>query len=201
MFVEDSIKGFIEKLASSSPTPGGGSVAALGGALSASLVSMVCNLSKDVEELKPVLEDSNILRAECIKLMDDDASAFDGIMKAFKMPRKTDRDKAARRAAIQDALKGAAKVPLIVAGRCMHVIRLSNTTAKKCNQNAISDIGVAALIAYASVMSAALNVKINLKSIKDEEFLQEVGSEIKDLEEEAEKGMKEVLKYVESVIG
>jgi len=201
MFVNTPLKEFLDTLSTSSPTPGGGSVAALGGALSASLISMVCSLSKDVEELQPVYKDSEILKAECSKLIDDDAAAFDGVMRAFKLPKGTSEEKTARRATIQNALKDAARVPLIVAGRCMHIIRLSDTTARICNQNAISDVGVAALLAYASLRSAALNVNINLKSIKDEEFNHETRTEIEDLKSEAEKQMNGVLKYVESVIG
>jgi formiminotetrahydrofolate cyclodeaminase len=198
MHVDKSLKEFLDVLSSSAPTPGGGSVAALGGAMSASLISMVCSLSKDAEELQSVHKDSEILRAECSKLVDDDAMAFDGVMKAFKLPKGSDEEKAVRREAIQAAFKDAARVPLVVAGRCMEMLRLSEVAAKKCNKNAISDVGVAALMAYASLRSAALNVNINLGSIKDEEYVEDASSELKDLQKEAEKKMKEVVKFVES---
>jgi formiminotetrahydrofolate cyclodeaminase len=200
MLIDSPVNEFLEKLSSSSPTPGGGSVAALGGAMSASLISMVCRLSEDVEELKSVLNDSEILRSELTKLVDEDAKAFDEVMKAFRMPKGSDDEKATRREAIQNALKGAAKVPLIVAGRCTHLIRLSNSTVKVCNKNAISDVGVATLLAYSSLKSAALNVEINLKSIKDEDFRNDAREELKDLRNEVDDVIETIMESVESAI-
>lgn len=201
MLIEEPLKDFLDSLSSSAPTPGGGSAAALGGALSASLISMVCRLSEDAEELQAVLKDSEILKSELTKLVDEDARAFDEVMKAFKLPKGTDEEKAERKESIQNALKGAARVPLIVAGRCAQLLKLSSAIAKKCNKNAISDVGVASLLAHASLRSAALNVNINLGSIKDEEFNSEATMELKDLRSEAERELKEVVEYVESVIG
>lgn len=201
MYAERPMKDFLEELSSSSSTPGGGSVSALGGALSASLISMVTSLSGDVEELQRVHKDSEILRAECTKLIDDDVKAFDAVMRSFKMPKGTDEEKGVRREAIQGALKDAARIPLIVAGRCTEILRLSGKTARICNRNAISDVGVAALMAYASMRGASMNVRINLASIDDEDFNMEVVSELRDLRSEAEGEMKDVIKYVESAIG
>jgi len=201
MLIDEPLKDFLDSLSSSAPTPGGGSAAALGGALSASLISMVCRLSEDVEELQAVLKDSEILKSELTKLVDEDARAFNEVIKAFKLPKDTDEEKAERKESIQNALKGAARVPLIVAGRCAQLIKLASETAKKCNKNAISDVGVASLMAHASLRSAALNVNINLGSIKDEEFNSETTMELKDLRSEAERELKEVVDFVESVIG
>ena len=200
MLTEKSVKEFIETLSSSAPTPGGGSVAALGGALSASLISMVCRLSSDVEDLQTSLKESETLRLELTGLVDDDARAFDEVMKAFKLPKGTDEEKATRRTTIQSALKGAAEVPLNVAGGCARLLDLSNSTAKICNKNAISDVGVAALLAYASLGSASLNVDINLKSIKDEDFKAKATAELNELMDKAESEMREAVGLVESAL-
>jgi formiminotetrahydrofolate cyclodeaminase len=200
MYTDEAIKDFLETLSSSSPTPGGGSVSALGGALSASLISMVCSISEDVEGLRSVHKDSEILRAECTKLIDDDARAFDAVMRSFRLPKETDEEKATRKQAIQSALKDAARIPLIVAGRCTEILRLSGKTARMCNKNAISDVGVAALMAYAAMRGASMNVKINLASIEDEDFNMELVAELRELRSEAEGEMSEVVKYVESVL-
>jgi formiminotetrahydrofolate cyclodeaminase len=199
VFVDKPIVHFLETLSSSSATPGGGSVSALGGALSASLISMVASLSED-EELHRIHKDSEILRAECTKLIEDDVKAFDAVMRSFKMPKGTDEEKALRKEAIQSALKDAARVPLIVAGRCTEILRLSGRTARICNRNAISDVGVAALMAYASMRGASMNVRINLASIDDEDFNLEVVGELRDLRSEAEGEMKDAVKFVESVL-
>jgi formiminotetrahydrofolate cyclodeaminase len=200
MHVEKPMKDFLEVLSSSSPTPGGGSVSALGGALSASLISMVCSLSGDVEELQRIHKDSEILRAECTRLVDDDAKAFDAVRRSFKLPKGTDEEKAIRQEAIQSALKDAARIPLIVAGRCTEMLRLSGRVARICNKNAISDVGVAALMAYASMRGASMNVRINIAFIKDEDFNMEVVAELRELRSEAEGEMKDVVGYVESAI-
>jgi formiminotetrahydrofolate cyclodeaminase len=200
MFVERPMTHFLETLSSSSATPGGGSVSALGGALSASLISMVASLSGENEELQRIHKDSEILRAECTKLIDDDVKAFDAVMRSFKMPKGTDEEKAVRKEAIQSALKDAVRVPLIVAGRCTEILRLSGKIARICNRNAISDVGVAALMAYASMRGASMNVRINLASIDDEDFNLEVVGELRDLRSEAEGEMKEAVKFVESIL-
>ena len=170
---------FLDELASSAPAPGGGSVAALSGALGAALVSMVCNLTvgkkkyADVQEdIQALLERSEALRYELIDLLEADVQVYTSVSKAYKMPRQTEEEKAARRAAIQAALKGATDVPMKVAEACVKVLDLCTPAAEKGNVNAVSDAGVAALMAEAGLRSAALNVLINLGAIKDEDFVE-----------------------------
>lgn len=181
---------FLGELASDSPTPGGGSVAALAGALGSALASMVCNLTigkkkyVDVEdEMKEVLGMTETLRLELTQLIDEDAGAFDRVMDAMKLPKETDEEKAARRAAIERALVTAASVPLAVMAKCVDVAKLAKVVAGKGNRNAVSDAGVAALMARAGAHAARLNVLINLSGIRSDEHQGFVASSRKALED------------------
>ena len=179
---------FLDALASSAPAPGGGSVAALSGSLGAALVSMVCNLTLGKKKYADVQEDiadlvaqSEALRGELTDLIDADVAAFTGVSTAYRMPRATPEEKAARSAAIQDALRGATVVPMQVAAACVKVLDLCTPAAEMGNVNAVSDAGVAALMAEAGLRSAALNVIINLNAIKDEGFCADMGAKLKAL--------------------
>jgi formiminotetrahydrofolate cyclodeaminase len=201
----ENVDEFLEKLASSSPTPGGGSVSALSGAMGAALSSMVCNLTtgkkgyEDVEaDLQQMLSQTEQLRTELTQLVQEDAQAFDGVMASFRLPKDTEKQKQKRRQAIQESLKHAAEVPMQVARKCFQVIELSKTAAEKGNKNSVSDAGVSALVAKAGLQGALLNVKINLSSIKDEEFNQKLSQEASELEQKAETLTKETLSIVES---
>jgi len=172
-----AIEPFLDALASQNATPGGGSAAAIIGAMGAALVSMVCHLTvgkkkyAEVEgEMKNVLARSEALRAKLTGMIEDDVTAFDAVMGAYGMAKETDADKAAREQAIQAALKQATDVPL----RCCHaareVIELAAIASEKGNLNVISDAGVAVLAAYAALRSAALNVFTNARMITDKVF-------------------------------
>ncbi len=174
------ITNFLDELASSAPAPGGGSVASLAGALGAALVSMVCNLTlgkKGYEEvqgdIQELLARSEALRQELTDLLEADVAAYTAYSQAAKMPRDTEEQKAARNQAMQAALKNATLVPLRVAEAAVRVMELCMPTAEKGNKWAVSDAGVAVLMAEAALRSAALNVFINLGSIKDEAFVAE----------------------------
>ncbi|WP_020179507.1 methenyltetrahydrofolate cyclohydrolase [Methylopila sp. M107] len=175
---DQALGAFLDDLASERPTPGGGGAAAISGAMGAALVSMVCNLTigkpKYVEveaDLKAVLEKSEKLRAELTKAIEDDVQAFDAVMGAYGLPKgENDEAKAARTAKIQAALKEATDVPLECAKLCAEVVKLAEETADKGNLNVISDAGVAVQSAYAGLLSAALNVRVNAASIKDRDF-------------------------------
>lgn len=180
MLTEKPVTAFLDELASSAPAPGGGSVAALSGALGAALVSMVCNLTvgkkkyADVQEdIKALLAQSEALRKELVELLDADVQVYTEVSRAMKMPRATDEEKAARTAAMQRALKAATDVPMQVAEACVEVMELCRPAAEKGNVNAVSDAGVAVLMAEAGLRSAALNILINLAWIKDEAFVAE----------------------------
>ncbi len=187
---------FLGELASDSPTPGGGSVAALAGALGAALNSMVANLTigkkkyVDVEEeMKELLSLTESLRVELDGLIAEDASAFDKVMAAMKLPKETDEEKAARRDVLQDSLVDAARVPLAVMEKCVDVIRLAEPIAAKGNKNTVSDAGVAALMGRAGAHAARLNVLINLGGIRAErhrDFVTKANEALAELAQEAD---------------
>ena len=169
---------FLDELASNAPAPGGGSAAALSGALGAALVSMVCNLTlgkkayADVQDdIKDLLAQSEALRQQLTDLLEEDVKAYTGYSKAAKMPRATDEEKAARATAMQAALKVATDVPLSIAETAVKVMDLCMTAAQKGSKWAVSDAGVAVLMAEAALRSAALNVLINLGTLRDQEFV------------------------------
>jgi len=199
-----SVNGFLTELASKSPAPGGGSVAALSGALGTALTSMVCHLTigkeqyKDGEqEIKEVLAKSEKLRKRLTILIDEDTHAFNDVIKAFKMPKETDEQKEKRKQAIQKGYKRAAQVPLETAKTCEKILDVAQIVAQKGNQNSITDAAVSALMARSGVESAILNVKINLGSIKDEIFIDTISSEIAQLHQHAANKTKNILQIVE----
>lgn len=178
MIKDKTIHQFLDELASKSATPGGGSAAAIMGAMGAALVSMVCNLTigkKNYEavepEMKELLAKAETLRAQLMDMVRADVEVFDKVMSAYGLPRETDEQKAARSEAIQLALKAATDVPIECAKACAEVIRLSKIAAEKGNRNVISDAGVAVVAGYAALKSAALNVYVNAGAIKDETFV------------------------------
>lgn len=205
MLVEKTITGFIDELASDLPAPGGGSVAALSGALGAGLLSMVCNLTigkekyKDVEaDLKELLPRAEEKQKQLLELIDTDTESFNKVMAAFKLPKGNEEEKKARSEAIQKATIIAAQVPLDAALTCLEVLRLAPEIAEKGNINAASDVGVAAQQAEAGLHGAVLNVKINLSSIKDQDFVKKAESQVEEYLAEGEKIKKEVMSVVQA---
>jgi formiminotetrahydrofolate cyclodeaminase len=188
MAATETIQGFLDGLASSAPTPGGGGAAAISGAMGAALLSMVCNLTIGKKkyvaveaELREILGKSEALRAELTGMIADDVAAFDAVMAAYGLPKDTDEQKAARAERIQAALKVATDVPLACCRVCRQVIDLAETVADKGNLNVISDAGVAVLSAHAGLRSAALNVYVNAKGLDDRTFAESRLSELEGL--------------------
>jgi formiminotetrahydrofolate cyclodeaminase len=178
MIKDNTLERFLDDLAGKSSTPGGGSAAAVMGAMGAALVSMVANFTVGKKGYEAVSDDMAALlarsekyRGQFVGMIQKDIDAFNGVMAAYGMPRNTDDEKQARAEAIQAALKTATDVPLECAVLCLDVIELSRQAAEKGNKNVISDAGVAVLAAEAALGSAALNVYINIGNIKDEEFV------------------------------
>jgi formiminotetrahydrofolate cyclodeaminase len=176
-YVEATIESYLDKLAGVEPEPGGGSAAALVGALGAALVTMVTNLTLGKEKYAAVQEDmaeiqkaSEKLRRQLEELVSVDAHAYGAVAAAMKLPQGDETQRRERGRVLQAALVGAAEVPLRVAEAAAEVARLSLPAAEKGNPNAVSDAGVAVLLADAAAQSAALNVKINLAWIEDDEF-------------------------------
>ena len=208
MTANSSLVTFLDDLASERPTPGGGGAAAVSGAIGAALVSMVANLTigkKNYEAVREDLEAVNAkaeaLRAELIRAIDEDVVAFNSVMGAYGLPRATDEEKAKRAASIQAALKDATLAPLRAVKACFDVIRLSAAAAEKGNLNVISDAGVAVLSANAGLRSAALNVFINAKAIKDRDFAEKQIAEVNALLAQAAEMTESVYQTVRTKIG
>jgi glutamate formiminotransferase/formiminotetrahydrofolate cyclodeaminase len=202
-----SVKGFLSELASKSPAPGGGSVAALSGALGTALSSMVCNLTIGKErytemqdEIKEALAKSEKLKKRLTELIDEDTEAFNDVIKAFKMPKETEKQKEIRKQAIQQGYKTAATVPLKTAKTCEKILDIARIVAVKGNKNSITDTAVSALMAKAGVDSAILNVKINLGSIKDSGFVDKISSELDLLQKNTVGKTNTILKIVSNAM-
>jgi formiminotetrahydrofolate cyclodeaminase len=186
-----SIHEFAEVVASNSPVPGGGSIAALSGALSAALAEMVANLTtgkkKYIEAEPEMNEIKNKAMALRIKLLDDierDSYAYNKVMEAYKMPKDTDEEKVLRNKAIEESAKTAAEVPLQVAQTSFEILPLAEAVVARGNSNAVTDGLVAAMLARTAVLSALLNVRINLDTIKDQDFVLEFKKKADVLQEE-----------------
>jgi formiminotetrahydrofolate cyclodeaminase len=188
MYIDQPMRHFLDKLASKSPEPGGGSVAALTGSLGAALVSMVCGLTlgkekyKDVQpQVEALVKESEKLRTEMQDLIQKDTEVYGGLSEVYKMPKNTDAEKAARTARMQEALKLACQVPFEIGLKSLEVAKLAGRAAEIGNVAAVSDAGVAVLLAQACAQSAALNVKINVNSIRDETYTRETWSKMQDV--------------------
>ena len=171
----EALEDWLERLASSAPTPGGGAAAALAAATGAALVEMVVSLtvgkSAYVEHephVQPIGEQARALRRQALDLAAADEVAFDQVMAAYALPRQTDEEKATRSAAIQAATADAARPPLEIAEVAARVIELAAALPGRSNRNVLSDVGVAAALAGAALESAAINVEVNLGALKDE---------------------------------
>jgi formiminotetrahydrofolate cyclodeaminase len=185
---EQTIETFLGTLASSAPTPGGGSVAGLSGAMAAGLVSMVCALTigkkqfAEIEgEVRGIQDRAEGLRRELQALAQEDIEVFGRLSMAYKLPRITDADAASRQAAIQKVTRIAAGVPLRTAQAAAALMPLCTSLASRCSRLIVSDIGVAALLARATVQSAVLNVEINLSGLEDKIFVREARAQIEDM--------------------
>tara|TARA_B100000963_G_C22568270_1_gene644794 strand:- start:592 stop:1221 length:630 start_codon:yes stop_codon:yes gene_type:complete len=205
--VEKSVSIFLDELSSSSATPGGGSAAALMGAMGAALVSMVGNLTKgkkkyeSVEkEVLSVLSNSEQLRTELYRAIKKDVEAFDSVMEAYGLPKNNDAQKLERSLKIQDALKVAMDAPLECATLASKVIPLCRKIAEIGNVNIISDAGVAVLAARAAFKSAELNVYVNASGLKDKVFADKKIEEIRELSKIVEREERETFNYVAKVI-
>jgi methenyltetrahydrofolate cyclohydrolase len=179
---------FLERLASGAPTPGGGSASALAGAAGAALLHMVVELTAsgpdggDEETLAELRGAAASWQSELTRLVDLDAAAYDAVIAARRLPRTTDREIEARRVQVAGAVREATRVPLEIARRAFAVLTLAERIAGIGNRNAISDVGVAALLAAGAVRGAAMNVRINLPALLvDDPLRTEAGGEVETL--------------------
>ena len=188
MLASMPIDQFLDLLASPSPTPGGGGIAALAGALSAGLLSMVCNLTIGKEkyagvqeEVKKLLAETEELRGQLLHLVDADAQAFNQIMEGYRLPKGTEEEKRARAAHIQEATLAASRVPLEIAQKCARLVELVDPAAQITNVQAIGDVAMAAYMAEGALRGAVINIDINLRSVKDQESVRQLNEQAQAL--------------------
>ena len=197
MIKDLKLQEFLEQLGSSLPAPGGGSAAAVSCAMGAALISMLCNLTKgrdkyaEFEDLvQAALLKANKLIYKAIDALQEDNDAYNKVMAAFKLPKNSDDEIAARKLAVQDAYQGAIVPPEKVAGCCIEIMRLAKNLLNKSNANAKSDLVVGAVQAHAGLLSALENIKINLDALErlgsDAQFIASKREWMKELELEAE---------------
>jgi len=205
MLVKKTVESLLTEISSPTPTPGGGSVAALAGALGIALTSMVCNLTigkkkyNGVEEdMRGILRQSEELRIRFSSLVDKDASAFKKVIEAIGLPKDTDDQQALREAAIREATKEATLVPLEVMRHCIDGLALTQEVAQSGNVNSVSDAGVAAIMLHAAAEAASLNVKINLSSLSDTEFVGWKSDEVETLLKTSKMKLEEAQEIVAS---
>lgn len=203
MLADLTVKEFLNKVSGNDPVPGGGSVAALNGAIASALAAMVARLTlgrKGYEAHQELMEHISEIARRQMELMiadvDRDSDAYDRVFACFKMPKATDEEKAARSAAIQEATKYAAMVPMQVARRACELMDIISDVAHLGNQNAVTDACVAMMSARSAVLGALMNVRINLCSIKDPEFVRQLKEEAGELEHEACEKEKQLLDTV-----
>ena len=186
---ELSVNEFTAVTISDAPAPGGGSVAALAGALGASLAGMVASLTigkakyaDAEEEMKELLARAEEIRRELLEDIEKDTESFSAYMEAIGLPKDTEEQKAYRREKMQEGLKAAAVVPLECAKTAAKIFSISAAVVARGNKNAVTDGLVSAMMARSAVLGAVLNVKINLVSIKDEAFTADLAAQCEELE-------------------
>ncbi len=196
---------FLDDLASGEPTPGGGSAAALAGALAAALAAMVANLTVgrkryvDVDvQMQAALHEAETLRSRLTSLVAEDAQAYEQVRAAYRLPKETAEDVAARNRAIQTAMQGASQTPLETMRACIAVLRLAEQAVTLGNVNAATDGAVGALLAQAGLRGAALNVRVNLGGIEDQAFTAAAQQTVAALQAEAEAIVARILAAVEA---
>lgn len=199
-----SIVNFVDETSMDSPAPGGGSVSATAGAMGAALAAMVCNLTigkKGYETaweiLRPLAEAAQKSKNQFLKAIDLDTEAFNAVMTAFSLPKNSESEKTARTAAIQEANKGAVQIPLSVMRSGVALLEKILPVAENGNSNALSDIGVAALMLRSAVEGAFLNVKINLPNISDQDFVTSNQTEADKLASLARIAERKILDIIE----
>lgn len=197
-----TVKGLLDVTAGKNPVPGGGSISALSGSIAAALTEMVAGLTigkkkyAEVEEqMKQLVERVQQIRQQLILDIDRDSEAYNVVFAAFQMPKETDEEKAARSAQIQEATKIAANVPMEVARRVYSLLSDIEEVVSNGNQNAVTDGCVAMMSARNAIIGALFNVRINLTSIKDEQYVADMTAEADRLEREVIEREAKVIEY------
>jgi len=199
-----SFQEFADEVSSSSPAPGGGSVSALSGSLGAALMSMVSNLTynkKGYEKNNQLVSDigisAQVLKKDLLILIDKDTEAFDGIMRAFRLPKKTNKQKSKREESILVATKNAIETPLLIMRKCNKLLTIVKGLIKHGNKSSFSDTAVSVELLNASIRGASYNIKINLKDISDDNYISSITKESNSIMDKSSTIYKEILKEID----
>lgn len=197
-----TLNDFTEKLASNSPIPGGGSVAAVSASLGAALTEMVANLTlgkkkylQVEDEMNSIIKQTTELRNKLLDYIEKDSCAYNQVIEAYKMPKDTEEEKAVRTKAIEEGSKIAAEVPYEIAKISYEIFPLAEAVVKNGNSNAITDGLISAMLARTAVLAGILNVKINLDYITDVDFVSKYRALTDELEAKACEYEKKILDY------
>jgi len=203
--VPESLEALLERIAAATPTPGGGTVSAICGALSAALSRMVANLAVGKQgyeavqaELGSIESKGSELLRRFLKLADKDAAAYEGVVAAMRMPKASDAERTMRKGAMQAAYKRATEIPMETIRACLDALELAKLAARHGNRNAITDAGVAAILAESGMRGAALNVRINVAAISDASWRASTEAELESLLKRGEGVAHEVQAFVAS---
>ncbi len=207
MLANLTVKEFLAKTAGNAPVPGGGSIAALSAAIASALTEMVANLTigkkkyEDKEEMmKQIAASANNYQMLFIHDIDADSDAYNNVFDAFKLPKETEEEKTERNKQIQETIKIAAEVPMEVARKGYAMMDIISQVAENGNQNAITDACVSMMTARTAVLSAILNVKINLSSLRDEAYIAQMKQECDLLEKASIAKEQELLNKVNQML-
>ncbi len=202
--VSESLEEFLERVAASTPTPGGGTVSAICGAMSAALSRMVANLAVGKQgyeaaqsDLVSIESKGKDLQRRFLDLAERDAKAYDAVVAAMRLPKGTDAERAARKDAMQAAYKRATEVPMMTIRAALDGLELARLAAEKGNRNAITDAGVAALTAEAGIRAASLNVRINLTALRDNALRSRIEDRLAAILRDADRVGHETMALVE----
>jgi formiminotetrahydrofolate cyclodeaminase len=196
------IKRFLEKLSSNTPTPGGGSASALAGTLSASLILMTAGLSlkrgrMKKRELRGIKKAVSGIQKSLFRAIEEDAESYEVVLKAFRLPKDTEKERLIRSKAIQEAYRKATVTPQLVCQQSIKLLEYSNILILKGNPNALSDVGVAAFLADAAIKGGLLNIGINLGPVRDKSFRRKMHSLARRLEKRRNEIMGSIQRKLE----
>lgn len=206
-FADMTCNEFVDKLASKSPVPGGGGVAALVGAIGVALSSMVCNLTTGKKryaefenDIQNILKKAADLQQDLMQMIDEDAENFLPLSKAYGMPKDTEEERQLKEETLEKALKQACEVPVQIVKACYEAIKLHSELVDKGSRLAVSDVGVGVQCLRAAIISGWLNIIININSIKDEDYVNKVRKETEDLVKEGVILADKIYEKVESIL-
>ncbi len=207
LYTKESLERYLEDAAAGTPTPGGGSVSALVGALGTTMANMTANLTIGRPEfkgseatLKEMNQDIKQMREEFLRLMHRDMEVYQAVLDAYRLPKSTPEEKGKRSEAVQSALKEAMEVPLQTARLSLNLLEHAHKMVDISNPNLLGDVVVASVLANAAFLGGKVNVEVNLSLIKDENLVEKIRKEILQAARKSQTLLEEVMKKAEKAI-